>query len=67
MSQFALCIIATVSELFLKVFIFLQILHFLQHHKSADASLLAEDISVMRSRHVFAKVQASVPSAAALP
>lgn len=61
------CVSVIVSELFLKIFTFLQILHFLQCHKSADASLLAEDMSVMRSRHVFAKVQSSVPSAAALP
>lgn len=61
------CVSVIVSELFLKIFMFLQILHFMQHHKSDDASLLSKDMSVMRSRHVFAKVQSSVPSAAALP
>lgn len=61
------CVSVIVSELFLKIFMFLQILHFMQHHKSDDASLLSKDMSVMRSRHVLAKVQSSVPSAAALP
>lgn len=68
-SQFVLCIMVTVNERVLKVCLcmFLQILHFLQGHKNADASLLVKNMSAMRSRHIFAKIQSSMPIAAALP
>lgn len=68
MSQFVLCITATVLSTFSKkVCMFLQILRSQQGHENADASPVVKNLSVMRSRHIFARIQSSKPIAVALP